>query len=510
VSAAGTTARGTAAQGRRGSVLRLLGRFRPAAIRLARGARRHWLFALLFAAGTALRAITFLAYRPALLFSDSIDYLHNRAALIPWVVRPLGYPLFLRSLPLGLGLDIVPLVHHVLGLSMAVAIYVALLRLGVVRWLAAAATAPVLLDAMQLNLEQYILSDTLMQALLLAACLLLVWKPRPGLAETALAGAALAGAALTRPVALLVIIPVLLTLVLIRAPLSRFAAVIGAFALPIVAYAIWFNSLYGVYSINGVRGQFLYARVAPFADCSKLSLPTYEKELCPTEPVDQRPSIETFAWSASRSPLYRLRVPSRTLEGRTLPVARSEVAGDFAWQVIRHQPVTYARTVGTDFLRGFAPIRTTQEGGASFARWQFHSYYPHDAIQLRLLSDWGERPGLNRRLASFLSRYQRFAYTPGPLLGAALLTGLIAMLGVGSARTSGLRSACFLFSTTTLVVLGTAVAVSQFSWRYQLPQLVLLPPAGALALAALSGRCRESRVSIAAVPRSASPSEPIP
>jgi hypothetical protein len=40
------------------------------------------------------------------------------------------------------------------------------------------------------------------------------------------------------------------------------------------------------------------------------------------------------------------------------------------------------------------------------------------------------------------------------------------------------------------VVLVTAVAVNQFSWRYQLPGLILLPPAGALGLAALAERLR--------------------
>jgi hypothetical protein len=46
-------------------------------------------------------------------------------------------------------------------------------------WLAALATAPLLLDSMQLVIEQYVMSDVLFQALLLAACLLLL-RRRPG------------------------------------------------------------------------------------------------------------------------------------------------------------------------------------------------------------------------------------------------------------------------------------------------------------------------------------------
>jgi p-aminobenzoyl-glutamate transporter AbgT len=91
-------------------------------------------------------------------------------------------------------------------------------------------------------------------------------------------------------------------------------------------------------------------------------------------------------------------------------------------------------------------------------------------------------------LARFLHGYQRFGYTPGPLLGLALLAGLAGALGVGRARRSGLRSACFLFAVTAAALLVSSVAVSQFSWRYQIPQLVLLPPAAALAWTALRGR----------------------
>ena len=39
-----------------------------------------------------------------------------------------------------------------------------------------------------------------------------------------------------------------------------------------------------------------------------------------------------------------------------------------------------------------------------------------------------------------------------------------------------------------LAIYLPSVAVSQFTWRYQLPLLVLLPPAGALGIAALTGR----------------------
>ena len=72
-------------------------------------------------------------------------------------------------------------VQHLLGLGMAVALYVLLLRRGSPRWLAALATAPVLLDAYQLQMEQTVMPDVLFEAPLVAGLAALLWRPRPRL-----------------------------------------------------------------------------------------------------------------------------------------------------------------------------------------------------------------------------------------------------------------------------------------------------------------------------------------
>jgi len=67
-----------------------------------------------------------------------------------------------------------------------------------------------------------------------------------------------------------------------------------------------------------------------------------------------------------------------------------------------------------------------------------------------------------------------------------MVAALGVVVGVAGARRRGeLRVAAWTFLALGLVVLVTAAMSSTFSWRYQLPQLVLLAPAGALALAAL-------------------------
>jgi hypothetical protein len=92
---------------------------------------------------------------------------------------------------------------------------------------------------------------------------------------------------------------------------------------------------------------------------------------------------------------------------------------------------------------------------------------------------------VNGGLASSLRSYQAVADVPGPLLGAALLVALLGALGFGCMQKSRLQSASFLFAGTGLAVCLGSVAVSHLSIRYQLPQVALLPPAAAAALAGL-------------------------
>jgi hypothetical protein len=459
----------------------------PAAVA---GTRRHWLFAFLLVAGAAFRGITLFAYRPALIYFDSTRYFENVADLHPRPVRPMGYPAFLRFL-LGVVDDVavVPFVQHAMGLLIAILIYALLLRLGVRRWLAALASAPVLLDAYQLNIEQYVLSETLFDLLLVAGCVLLLWRRPLGVPSAGLAGALFAAAALTRGTGLLVIGPAILAVLFLRARLWCAVALVAAFALPIAGYAAWFHSLHGVYALTGYEGRFLYARVAPFAECSKLSVPRRERVLCPQGAVGHRPTVEEFMWSNTLSPVYRVKPPPGSDSPRW--VYRSKLAGDFAKRVVLHQPLTYARIVATDFVRSFAPTKTTRAGELPVSRWQFQRSYPLFRPQRTreiLRAHGGRHAYVEPELASFLRTYQRFGYTPGPLLAVGLLAAVTAALGAGRARRSGLRTAAFLFSSVSVVVFLGAIAVNQFTWRYQLSELVLLPPAAALGIAALTNR----------------------
>ena len=122
-----------------------------------------------------------LAYQPALIFPDSERYLQYASQFTsghwaPDWLRTSGYSLLLIPAVLTRNLTVVAAVQHLLGLATAVAIYAVLVHFGARRWLAAIATVPVLFDPLQLDIEQYVLTDVSVMFLLVAALVVLVWK----------------------------------------------------------------------------------------------------------------------------------------------------------------------------------------------------------------------------------------------------------------------------------------------------------------------------------------------
>ncbi len=123
------------------------------------------------------------------------------------------------------------------------------------------------------------------------------------------------------------------------------------------------------------------------------------------------------------------------------------------------------------------------------SRWQFQREYPtYEQHPIPVVKTYGGgTPRVVEPLAVFLRGYQlSVGYVPGAVLGVAFVAGLLAAAGIGRARRSGLRAACLLPALCGLTVLLGA-DFFHFSWRYQLPALVLAPLSGALALTALTG-----------------------
>jgi hypothetical protein len=111
----------------------------------------------------------------------------------------------------------------------------------------------------------------------------------------------------------------------------------------------------------------------------------------------------------------------------------------------------------------------------------------------------GGGPVVIKPLAEFLRGYQRDGgYTPGPALLLMVLAGLIGSAALLSRRRmerAGQRDtarACLLMLAAAVCVLVISDA-TEFSWRYQLPALVTLPPAGALGITVIAGFLRARR-----------------
>jgi hypothetical protein len=463
--------------------------------------RTHWLMTVFVVVGIIMRVVTLQAYQPGLLNLDSWAYLDNAGPLDPQFLDPIGYPLLILRplLPLG-GIHTVVIAQHLAGLGMGLAIYVLALRLGSRRWLAALAAAPVLIDAFELNIEETILSDVWFQVAIVIVFWLLLARGVPGPGRAALAGLFVGVSLTIRMVALPLIVPVALYLILAGAQwrtaagwrkiATRTGACLAGFAVVVFSYAAYFHSVTGQWGLNTASGNSIYGRTAEIANCPEDDLTPVLQELCPKEPLGQRIGSDGYA-HADGTPGWPGYVPP----GQTI----YDLDKEFAYKVIEHQPLQVAEAVLLDFAKGFWPTHITFGTDPPAITWQFltvypaYYYAPGQSVPLivQTMQSYVEKysggPGVaSPELGQILRDYQTVIYTPGPYLLLAGIFAGIAGFGYGKAKRSKLRAPALLLVAMAITLLGMA-ALFEFSWRYQLPGLVLLPLAGALALTALTG-----------------------
>ncbi len=406
--------------------------------------RENWPAVVLLVAGLALRVLAQFAYRPAIFYIDTPRYLLNQAA----GQDPLGYKAVLRAITAAANLDAVIVVQHLLGLAMSVVIYLLLRRRGTGRWLAALAIAPVLLDAYQVQTEQTLMPDIWFEAMIVAG-------------------------------------------------LGRAAVLCVAFAVPILAYSAGSYLLTGAFQLSHTGVTSFYGRTAAAVDCQTIRLPAAERGMCPTR-AQQLHGPDWLEY-ASTSPIR----PYYNTKHQSIAQTDSQIS-DFNHRVLTQQPLRLLAAYGHDLLKLFAVSRTQSAGDTPISRWQFQAAYPYfppwtsvRVVRGAINSFGGGRPVVWLPGARFLRAYQLDGgYTSGPLLAVFVLAGL-----AGSAvllrrrlepRTRQLGLACLLFLGSGVFVLLVS-DLFQFSWRYQLPALVTLAPAGALGISALlSARKRAS------------------
>jgi hypothetical protein len=458
--------------------------------------RRHWLAAGLLAAGLVLRVLAQFAYRPALLYIDTTRYLYNADGM-----DPVGYKGPLRAILLVANFDAVAAVQHLLGLAMAMVIYLLLLRRGAPRWLAALAIAPVLLDAYQLQIEQTIMPDTLFEAMIVVGLAILLWRPSTSWRGAVAAGIVLGTSATVAQVGEALILPAVIYLLAAgggwRRAIGKAAALCAAFVLPILAYSTGSYLLTGDFFLSHTGVTSFYGRTAAAADCATIRLPSAERGMCPAKAQQAKgPDWLEYDQNSPIRPYYA-----------DLPRAEVDsLLSDFNHRVLTQQPLRVLAAYEHDVLKLFALTRTASQGDTPISRWQFQTTYPYypphitmQIVKIAVDRFGGGMPAVGRPIAVFLRSYQLGGgYAPGPLLAVFTLAGLVGSAALlrrrGDPGTRQLALACLLFFASA----GSVTLVSdmfEFSWRYQLPALVTLAPAGALGVGVIIGSIRTKRSS---------------
>jgi hypothetical protein len=459
--------------------------------------RRHWLAAALLAAGLVLRVLAQVAYRPVLFYIDTTRYLYNDAP----GMDPLGYKGVLRAILAVANFNTVAAVQHLLGLAMAVVLYVLLLRRGCPRLLAALATAPLLLDAYQIQIEQMLMPDIWFEALVVTGLAVLLWRPAPGWRTVLAGGLVLGTSVIFAQIGEALLLPAVIYLLALgggwRQAFGKAGVLCAAFALPILAYCTVNYLVAGTFFASRTGVTSIYGRMAAAADCTKLQLPRDERAMCPTRHQQALgPDFLEFGLQAPIRPYYN-GLPRNTVNALII---------DFDNRVLTQQPLRVLHAYLRDVVRPFALTRDGSPGVTAISRWQFQTSYPYfpphasrQVIDSSVDRYGGGRPAVWAPGATFLRGYQLHGgYTPGPLFALCVLAGLIGsasllLRGRAGQAARGPALACLLMFASGAAVLLVS-DVFEFSWRYLLPALVTLVPAGALGIAVLIRAGQRRRV----------------
>jgi hypothetical protein len=505
--------------------------------RLRRLAGEHKLFTGALAVGALLRLFAVIGYPGALWFAgDSYVYVGTALRLQPNASKSVGYSFFLLLLRPFHSFTLVTSVQHVMGLLIAVMIYLLLRRNGVSKTWSTVATLPELLDGYIIEDEHLIMAETVFTFLLMIAMLMLLWKPRPAWWTAAIAGLLVGAAAIVRTegVVILAVIPLFLLLrgwswKTLRGWGIAIVFTVGTL-IPVGAYMDWFHQYTGHYNVTMSEGFYLWGRVSSFANCAVIKPTGNEALVCPTQPIVDRDPPGNYVWHA---PYVHADMNSL---GGPVSYQGNQVLEDFAIKAIEAQPLDYAKTVVKDVMLSFGFPRIGYPGSGTTYYYDFHLHFTGtDAATGKPISllppttanwipapgvpandlipkysaydDWlnygHQAPGVVHKIfAAPIALYQRVVFTYGPLLAVIFLVGLGGLFSVTARRRgTGIRSVLSVRTLLSLrlhwqprgtsmlpwimavAVLVAPIAIADFDYRYLIPVIPFAALAAGLAFA---------------------------
>ncbi|MCW3064241.1 MAG: hypothetical protein JWN32_1413, partial [Solirubrobacterales bacterium] len=435
-------------------------------------------FLVLLGLAVLLRVAALFLYRPSVLqWVDGLRYLRvspHGFFSDPW--SPAGYTAFLRAVHLVTpNLTVTTAAQDLLGVIGGSFVYLTVRRAGAPAWLALVPAAIPLLSGDYVFLEHILMSETLFMTLLFAGIYAAVrahGDPHPH-RWLAIAGVVLAASALVRTLTLVLPIVIAIWALVVfggsarQRVVSALACLVPAGAV-IGAYLIVSLSIGPYAGISNMSGWDLYARAAPFADCSKFTPPAGTRGLCETLPSSQRPGPFYYDWQPTS--------PGRRLFPHT--PAGSKLPGKWAKAAILGQPLAYAKAVIKDFVRYVDPTI-----GANRA----YSGIPYDLYQFGY-RDRGEEQQIGKAIESrgytgvlpvhaggmrLLEDYQTVFHLGG------LSTLVFAVLALfGAVRERGRRRHVILLLTVSAVLLYLLPTLTlSYDVRYGWPPAPLLAAA---------------------------------
>jgi 4-amino-4-deoxy-L-arabinose transferase-like glycosyltransferase len=457
--------------------------------------------AILVGVAVVLRFVMWLEYRPAMMNNpDTAAYVLMAGGDLfeTDASRPAGYPMFLRFFhAIAANVDLTIVVQHLLGIGTALLLYATVRRVGAPVWAGLVAAAAVLLSLDQIQFEHTLQAEgpfTFALALVLYGAVRSLEDPRRVLGRVTsrhlwivLCGVVLGLGAWIRAIGV-PMIPFLALWFALAIPgswrlrIGRGALVAAVAGGLVLVYFSLNSAATGTFALTRSAGWAFYARTAPFADCSQFEPPAGTEKLCEESPPKVRPGPDYYAW-VPKSPAFRM------FGG---PPFANDKLGDFARQVIIHQPRYYLWVSFRDFARYFVPGLNDEQ--------PYIVDYPYLDIDRRDRPVEGDveritasyYPGTDVHIGdglTVLTDLQQFLRVPPFLMLQALILGAV---GIWLAR-GPTRAAIVLLLGASVLGLAIPSATVSYNARYATPLTGPLVAAGAIGLWVILLRIIERR-----------------